>query len=108
MSSLICSLTICLTLQGVKAELIAQYPGYEKQIKQVGVPSIGYRSHMPFYWRRLAFIKGKCDAFKNPQIMAVRNKRHHITLYRLRHELQHFVLFAAGLPEREHQRLDSQ
>ena len=54
----------------------------------------------------MRFMAGRCDLFAKPQIVVVRDKNSAITMFRLHHELSHFVAFAAGLPITAHDRID--
>jgi hypothetical protein len=100
------TLALSLCLASVKAEAIGRYPEYNAQINRVGLPSVDYRRHLGFSWRRLSFVQASCDGFRYPQVRVTVDKNPSVTLYRLRHELAHFIVFAAGLPVGEHKALD--
>ena len=102
----ISALLIASTFASVKAEATARYPAYEAQIQQVGMPSIGYRERLWFNWKAGRFQAGRCDLFEQPQILVVRDKNQAVTMKRLEHEFEHWVAFAAGLPMKEHERID--
>lgn len=100
------ALLISSALTDVKAEMLAQYPAHSAQIQQVGMPSVGYRERLMFNWKTMRFMAGRCDLFAKPQVIVVRDKNPKVTASRLRHELRHFVAFAAGLPDGAHERID--
>jgi predicted acetyltransferase len=100
------ALLISSAFSSVKAEMLHRYPTYRQQIAQVGMPSVGYRERLMFSVRHMRFMAGRCDLFAKPQVIVVRDRNNAITMFRLRHELSHFVAFAAGLPVKEHERID--
>lgn len=99
-------IVLALTLHSVKAELVARYPAYRQQIEQVKPPSVKYIKHLRFSWKHLAFIKADCNMFRNPQIIITLDKNPAETDFRRRHEFTHAVIFGAGLPDSEHNRID--
>lgn len=106
MTALVQSLMLLAALHGVKAEMIERWPEYAQQIRQASIPSVGYRHRPWFDWRRMRFILGRCDPFLSPQILVARGSNSAVTWFRLKHEVEHFVAFAAGLPDCEHRRID--
>jgi hypothetical protein len=90
----------------VKAEMGAKYPAFQKQIQMVGIPTVGYKNHLWLNLKAMRMQAGRCDLFKTPQVVIVKDKRPSITLARLKHELSHFIIAAAGLPDGEHEVID--
>lgn len=86
--------------------MLARYPDRAVQIANVGLPSIGYRSHIWFDWSLKSFVAGKCDLFSKPQVQVARGKTLAITIARLYHELRHWVVAASGIDRREDKRID--
>ena|ERR1043166_10308365 len=106
MSAIIQSLIVFALLHDVKAEMIARYPSYELQIRQVGLPSIRYRHHIWFDWELKGFLLGKCDVTARWQVQVVRDRNLLVTRRRMGHEFRHFIRQAAALPILEDRRID--
>jgi hypothetical protein len=106
MTAAISALIICAALGEVKTEMAASYPAFRAQIAQVAMPSVGYRNHLWFNLRALRFQAGRCDLFRKPQIIVVKGKDSSITAARLKHEISHYIAFAAGLPMEANERID--
>lgn len=100
------SLIVYALLHDVKIEMLARYPGYEQQIRQVAMPSIKYRRHIWFDWQLKGFLLGKCDVTARWQVQVVRNRLLLVTRERMKHEFDHFVRQAAALPFAEDRRID--
>lgn len=101
------TLIIFLLLNNAKQEMLIKYPSYVKQINQVGVPTVVYRDRAWFDRELKSFVLGKCKiADVKKQIQVVRNNNSNITISRTLHEMRHFVVFAAGLPNKENKIID--
>jgi hypothetical protein len=106
MPAILPALLLCAVLQDVKAEMVSRYPKDAAQIQMVGLPSVRYKNHLWLNLKAMRFQAGRCDLFGKPQIIVVRDKRPLVTARRLKHEIEHYVVAAAGLPDAEHEAID--